>query len=169
MFFEKIKGWKKKWLRRENTRARVQRNSVLVENTKWVRPTGKVVNPCRDIRTWIAEKTFTEYFCISTSRVSLCWVKRKSPPNRLFKSEFKKRSFFVQTINDTTCSNRIIHYLNKETRRVKRENYSIDRMISLHLQWLWNSNSHWRWRENLLSLHRRLNVLKTPQLNCLLW
>jgi hypothetical protein len=42
-------------------------------------------------------------------------------------------------------------------------------MISLHLQWLWNSNSHWRWRENLLSLHRRLNVLKTPQLNCLLW
>jgi hypothetical protein len=42
-------------------------------------------------------------------------------------------------------------------------------MISLHLQWLWNSNSHWKWRENLLSLYRRLKVLKTSQLNGLLW
>ena len=104
----------------KRTRARVQRNSVLVENTKGFYP------PVRQsihvvIRTWIAEKTFTEYFCISTSRVSLCWVKRKSPLNRLFKSEFEKRSFFVQTINDATCSNSIIYYLNKETRRVKKE------------------------------------------------
>jgi hypothetical protein len=44
----------------------------------------------------------------------LCWVKRKSPPNRLFKSELEKRGFFTQTINDATCSNRIIHYLSKE-------------------------------------------------------
>jgi hypothetical protein len=33
--------------KREHPRARVQRNSVLVENTKWVRPTGKAANPCR--------------------------------------------------------------------------------------------------------------------------
>ena len=94
---------------------------------------------------------------------------KKIATQQAVKSEFEKRSFFIQTINDATCSNSIIHYLNKETRRVKRESYSIDRMISLHLRWLWNSNSHWRWRENLLSLYRRLNVLKTSQLNGLLW
>jgi hypothetical protein len=37
---------------RENTRARVQRNSVLVENTKGITPIGKVANPCP--QTWIA-------------------------------------------------------------------------------------------------------------------
>jgi hypothetical protein len=66
---------------------------------KWVLPTGKVVNPCRDIRTWIAEKTFTDYFCISTGRVSLCWVKRKSPPNRLLKVNLEKEvSLFRQSM-----------------------------------------------------------------------
>jgi hypothetical protein len=43
---------------------------------KWVLPIDKVANPCP--QTWIAEKTFMNYFVFSTSRVSLnlivwCW------------------------------------------------------------------------------------------------
>jgi ethanolamine utilization cobalamin adenosyltransferase len=40
----------------EETRAQVQRNSVLVENTNGLTPTGKGNNPCRRT-TWIVEKS----------------------------------------------------------------------------------------------------------------
>jgi hypothetical protein len=47
----------------EETRARVQKSSVLVENTNGLTPTGKGNNPCRRT-TWIVEKTFTDYYCV---------------------------------------------------------------------------------------------------------
>jgi hypothetical protein len=48
----------------EETRARVQRNSVLVENTNELTPTGEVNNPCRRRTAWIVEKTFTDHYCV---------------------------------------------------------------------------------------------------------
>jgi hypothetical protein len=42
------------------THARVQRNSVLVENTNGLASTGKGNNPCRRT-TWTVEKTFTDH------------------------------------------------------------------------------------------------------------
>jgi hypothetical protein len=47
----------------EETCARVQRNSVLVENTNGLTPTGKGNNSCRRT-TWIVEKTFTDHYCV---------------------------------------------------------------------------------------------------------
>jgi hypothetical protein len=45
---------------------------------------------------------------------------KKIVTQQAVQSGFEKRSFFVQTLNGSTCSNRIIHYLNKETRRIER-------------------------------------------------
>ena len=56
---------------KENTHTRVQRNSVLVEDTNGMPPIGKVVNPCR--WTWIAKKkTFTNIFlCLNKKSFSV--------------------------------------------------------------------------------------------------
>ncbi len=43
---------------------------------KWVPPTGKVVNPCR-VTDMDCRKDLHGIFLYSTSRVSLCWVKKK--------------------------------------------------------------------------------------------
>ncbi len=45
----------------EDTRARTEKLCSCWKY-KWVLPIGKAANPCP--QTWIAEKTFTKYFCI---------------------------------------------------------------------------------------------------------
>ncbi len=99
---------------------------------KRVLPTGKVVNPCRDTNTDCRKDLHGLFFYFNKQSFSVLGQK-KIATQQAVKSEFKKSSFFVQTINNATCSNRIIHYLNKETKE-GRENYPIDRMISLHLR-----------------------------------
>ena len=139
----KIKWWKRKCFRETLFLLKIQngvhppiRQSIHVV----INGHGLQKRPSRNI--FVFQQA--EFLCVG--------LKENRHPTGCLKVDSRKRSFFIPTINDATCSNSIIYYLNKETRRVKRENYSIDRMISLHLQWLWNSNSHWRWRENLLSL-----------------
>jgi len=68
---------------KEDTRARVQRNSVPVENTNGTMPIGKAVNPCPRGH-GLHKRPSRHSFVFQQGRVSLCWVK-KSPPNRLFK------------------------------------------------------------------------------------
>jgi len=62
----------------KDIRARVQRNSVLVENTNGFIPTGKTANSCL-YRHELQKRPSRNNFCISTSRVSLCWVKDRHP------------------------------------------------------------------------------------------
>jgi REP element-mobilizing transposase RayT len=82
-----------------------------------VPPTGKVVNPSRDTN-MDCRKDLHGIFLYFNKQSFSVLDQKKIATQLAVESEFKKRSFFVQTINDATCSNRIIHYLNKETRRV---------------------------------------------------
>ncbi len=97
-----------------------------------VPPTGKVVNPCRDTDMNCRKDLHGIFLYFNKQSFSLLGQK-KIATQQAVESDFKKISFFVQTINDSTCSNRIIYDLNKET-KWGRESCSIDRMISLHLQ-----------------------------------
>jgi hypothetical protein len=82
---------------------------------KWVLPTGKVVNPCRDTNI-DCRKDLHGIFLYFNKQIFSVLGQKKIAAQQAIEREFEKRSFFVSTINDATCSNRIIHHLNKETK-----------------------------------------------------
>jgi hypothetical protein len=106
---------------RENTRARVQRNSVLVENTNGFYPPVRQSIHAVIYEHGLQKRPSRNIFVFQQAEFLCVGLKENRHPTGCLKVNSRKRSFFVQTINDATCSNSIIHYLHKETRRVKRE------------------------------------------------
>ena len=89
---------------KEKTRARAYRETLsLVENTNGTMPIVQVINPCLR-RHGLHKRPSRHSFVFQQGRVSLCWVK-ESPPNRLFKVNFRKKreKKFIYSDNKLFC------------------------------------------------------------------
>ena len=63
--------------------------------------------------------------------------------------EMKKTFLCIVEMSDASCSTRIIHSIHQKTHRVDNSSKPW-LMIAIHLEWLWNRNSHSRWIEIIL-------------------
>ncbi len=81
-------------------------------------PTGKIVNPCRDTD-MDCRKDLHEIFSYFNKQIQSVLDQNKIATQQALESGVFRRSFVIPTANDSTCSNRIIHCLDKETKREK--------------------------------------------------